>query len=238
MKVITIASQKGGAGKTTTTLNLSAVLAQAEKRVLLIDLDAQATLTRLLGIKERWDLFTAGPKGIPTRIEGVDLVPGGPQLSESETKLDLKNDLAVLRRILSGLRGYDYVLIDCPPNVHGTTSNAIVAADQLLIPSPLSYAVLLSTADTLELLQGVRRKGLACPDWIAGVITIYKKLSVEPELLQLAQQILPELLETRIRMSSLYPKWELKRTAAAAMASKKSAPVVDHRRLACEMGLL
>jgi hypothetical protein len=98
--------------------------------------------------------------------------------------------------------------------------------------------VLQSLSDTRDLLASLAAKGLSVPVWVAGVVTIYRKLSVEPQLLRLARAVLPELLDTRIRMSTLYPRAGLKLTAAAIMGARTSAPMVDHRSLAVEMGLL
>jgi len=238
MEVIAIVNQKGGCGKTTTTMNLGAVLGQAGKRTLLVDLDPQATLTKSLGVVEQWNLYEQGPVGLPTKLPGVDLVPGGPGLVKHEMALTLREDFGVLRSLLSSIQGYDYVLIDSPPNLYGSTTNAIVAADRMLIPAPLSPSVLHSLQDTLQLLSSIRAQHLACPDRVAGVVTIYRKRALSDRLTQLAARVFPELLETRIRMSDFYERAEAKATAAVAIAGKRSAPVVDHQNLAREMRLV
>ncbi|HTE20626.1 MAG TPA: ParA family protein, partial [Armatimonadota bacterium] len=153
MEVITLASQKGGCAKTTTAMNLAAVLEQAGKRVLLVDLDPQATLSRSLGVRDVWNLYTHGLIGQTTELPGVELVPGGPALVKHEMDLTIREDFGVLRPIVSQVRGYDYLILDCPPNLYGSTTNAIVAADRMLIPAPLDVPVLQSLTDTIQMLQ-------------------------------------------------------------------------------------
>jgi chromosome partitioning protein len=238
MEAIAIVNQKGGCAKTTTAMNLGAVLGRAGKRVLLVDLDPQATLTRSLGVRQDWNLYVSGLVGVPTGLPGMDLVPGGPDLVKHEMALTIREDFGTLRPLLSEVRGYDYVLFDCPPNLYGSTVNAIAAADRLLIPAPLEAPVLQSMIDTLRLLESIRKSGSPCPTWIAGVVTIYRKNSLEPQLVELAQKVFPALLDSRIRQSTLYTRAGLKRTAAVAIGNKSSAPVVDHLNLAREMRLL
>ena len=238
MEVITIASQKGGCAKTTTAMNLAAVLGAAGKRVLLVDLDPQATLSRSLGVRDVWNLYTHGLIGQTTELPGVELVPGGPALVKHEMDLTIREDFGVLRPIVSQVRGYDYLILDCPPNLYGSTTNAIVAADRMLIPAPLDVPVLQSLTDTIQMLQSIQEKGMPCPTWVAGVVTIYDKSSMDARLISVAQRIFPNLLDTRIRMSKVYKRAGMMLTAAAIIGSRNSAPVVDHRRLAEEMRLV
>lgn len=155
-KVIAIANQKGGVGKTSTTVNLGAGLRRQGFDVLLIDLDAQANLTMALGFQnpDEMDQTIANvlhrivsekpidPEfGILTTKEGLDLMPSNIQLSGYE--ISLINEYgreAVLKQYIDEVRmNYDYILIDCAPSLNILTINALVASDSVLIPTQPQY---------------------------------------------------------------------------------------------------
>ena len=155
-KVIAIANQKGGVGKTTTTVNLGVGLAQQGKRVLLIDADPQGSLTICLGYRnpDELDATLANvmravmdervlPEGygIIHHAEGVDLLPANIELSGIETGLvNTMSREHVLKEYIGSVRNdYDYVLIDCMPSLGMLTVNALVAADSLIIPSQPNF---------------------------------------------------------------------------------------------------
>ena len=150
-RVIAIANQKGGVGKTTTTSNLGIGLARQGKRVLLIDADTQGSLTASLGYREpdKLDITLANVMGniinekemdaaygILRHEEGVDLMPGNIELSGVEVSLvNVMSRETVLRSYIEEQRSrYDYILIDCMPSLGMLTINAVAAADSILIP--------------------------------------------------------------------------------------------------------
>ena len=155
-KVIAIANQKGGVGKTTTTSNLGIGLARIGKKVLLIDMDAQGSLTASMGHREPDELETSLAnildllmndenieiqKGILHHEENIDLMPGNIELSGLEVMLvNVMNRERVLQQYIELVKEqYDYVLIDCMPSLGMLTINAFACADSILIPVQAAY---------------------------------------------------------------------------------------------------
>ncbi|MGD9332138.1 MAG: AAA family ATPase [Desulfobacterales bacterium] len=164
--IICIANQKGGVGKTTTAVNLSASLAAAEKRTLLVDCDPQANATTGLGIDKKTLTSTLyhgliGQRDIDdllwdTAIPALQVLPSNVELIGFEVEMmDTEGRETILKRFLSTLQQpYDYILLDCPPSLNLLTVNAMTAADALLIPLQCEFYALEGLS---QLLQTVKR---------------------------------------------------------------------------------
>ena len=168
-RILAVANQKGGVGKTTTSVNLAAGLAQSGRRVLLVDLDPQGNATMGSGVDKRklertvyHVLLGLGDvSNIRLRVEsGYDLVPANRELVGAEVELvDLPNREGRLRAALERLAGeYDFILIDCPPSLSLLTVNAFAAAEQVLIPMQCEYYALEGLTDLVGTIKRVRAK--------------------------------------------------------------------------------
>ncbi len=168
-KVITIANQKGGVGKTTTAINLSASLTLAEKRVLVVDCDSQANCTSGLGCKRQglsrtmYHVLVLGESMEkivrPTEMDGLFLAPADKNLAGANIELaERENREFVLREALAPLKEvFDYIVIDSPPAIDFLTINSLVAADSVLIPIQCEYFALEGVSELWDTLIRIRR---------------------------------------------------------------------------------
>lgn len=176
-KVISVVNQKGGVGKTTTTVNVGIGLAREGKKVLLIDADPQGSLTASLGYEEPDDLrITLATimmdvineeeisleDGILHHQENVDLLPANIELSALEVTMgNVMSREMIMKEYIDAIRcRYDYILIDCMPSLGMMTINALVSSDSVLIPVQAAYALIKETIHTM----GYTRSGKALVD--------------------------------------------------------------------------
>ena len=168
-RVIAIANQKGGVGKTTTAVNLGASLAIAENSVLLVDLDPQANATSSAGIQHgslsfsTYDVLIGGCKLseaiVPSSVPRMDMIPSAPDLAGAEVEMAaLSNREVILKNALSEISGsYDFILLDCPPALGLLTVNALSAAGSLLIPVQCEYFAMEGLGRLMNTVEMVRQ---------------------------------------------------------------------------------
>jgi chromosome partitioning protein len=168
-RVIAIANQKGGVGKTTTAINLGAALARREMRTLIIDCDPQANTTGGLGLARdpaRKTLYHAMMLDLPlkelalaTSVEGLHLIPSNKNLVGATLELvDRPDREKTLRKKMEGFRNeFNYILLDCPPALDLLTLNALVAADSVIVPVQCEYFALEGVSELIDTLIRIRR---------------------------------------------------------------------------------
>jgi chromosome partitioning protein len=187
MKIVAIANQKGGVGKTTTAVNLGAALAEIGHRILIIDLDPQANATSSFGLQavEQTSLYEPLLGGasiteriFPTEREALFIVPADLDLAGAEVEIArMPNHLTRLAETLQPLHAdqtFDFVLLDCPPSLGILMSNALAAADELLTPIQCEYFALEGLVKIVRLIEQVRDSGANKRLQLGGIVmTMY-----------------------------------------------------------------
>src|SRR5438270_9583073 len=183
MKIVAIANQKGGVGKTTTAVNLGAALAEIGHRILIIDLDPQANATRSFGLQavEQTSLYEPLLGGasiteriFPTEREGLFIVPSDLDLAGAEVEIArMPNHLTRLAETLQPLHAdetFDFVLLDCPPSLGILMTNALAAADELLTPIQCEYFALEGLVKIVRIIEQIRDSGANPKLEIGGIV--------------------------------------------------------------------
>ena len=217
-RILTIANQKGGVGKTTTAVNLAASLAAAEHRTLLIDIDPQGNAGSALGIRRdesEQSIYEVLLDGLPlrdavrkTELKYLDLVPASQHLVGAEIELAaLEGREARLRNAVEPLAAeYEFIIIDCPPSLGLLTLNGLVAAKGVIIPLQCEYYALEGLADVLKTIELV--KGSANPDLkVDGIVlTMYSPNNLANQVAEeirrtFSKQVFQTIIPRNVRLS-------------------------------------
>ena len=206
--VISFANHKGGVGKTTSAVNVAAVLAEMGKRVLLMDLDPQGSASLHLGVRDKGSGFLSALEStvalpvIPTGVDGVDLIPSGPALSAAAQRFSGVLGTELLERCLSRTPGdWEIVIIDCPPGLGILTMSALRASRHLVVPVEASHLALNGLYQLTETLASIHQENNR--PGILGIITcranprrrLHKELSADLER-QFPGMIAPSVRES------------------------------------------
>jgi chromosome partitioning protein len=183
-KIIAVVNQKGGVGKTTTAINLSATLAENDKTVLLVDLDPQGNASSGLGIDKAkakttydvlCDIALLTEVVQQTHVSNVYILPANANLAGAEVEFVSRQQREFILRQVLQLAIYDYIVIDCPPSLGLLTINALTAASNVLIPVQTEYYALEGLSQLLNTIQAVRASTNPSLDLLGIVLTMFDK---------------------------------------------------------------
>jgi chromosome partitioning protein len=215
---LAIANQKGGVGKTTTAVNLATALAAAGQQVVLVDFDPQGNASTAMGLgrDDRMpgayelltDSATAHTAARDTMVPGLRIIPTGQALAGAEIELvDMPARTTLLRRALASLTNVDWLIIDCPPSIGLLTLNALVAADDVLVPLQTEFLALEGLTQMLATIEQVRARGNPRLDLLGIVLTMYDRRNKLSEAVEadvraaLGNKVLKTVIPRNVRLS-------------------------------------
>jgi len=185
-KIIAIANQKGGVGKTTTAINLSTAMAAIEKKILLVDADPQGNASTGLGVEfekrtpSLYNLITNQMLDLDaikeTSIPNLNIISSTLDLAASEIELaEIQNRESVIKNILKEIEGYDYIFIDCPPALGLLTINSLVAANSVIVPLQCEFFALEGLSALISTIEKIKYSFNASLELEGVVLTMYDK---------------------------------------------------------------
>jgi chromosome partitioning protein len=247
--VVAMCNQKGGVGKTTSTINLGAALAEYGRKVLLVDFDPQGALSVGLGINPNQfeqtvhDLLLGADSDvrevlIETQVEGLDMLPSNIDLSAAEVLLvsEVGREHALARALVPVIDEYDVILIDCQPSLGLLTVNALTAADAVIVPLECEYFALRGVALLLQTIDKVRER-LNAKLELAGILaTMYdaRTLHAREVLQRVVERFPDEVFHTVINRTIRFPETTVAGEPITTYAPT-SVGAAGYRRLAREL---
>lgn len=247
-KTIALANQKGGVGKTTTTINLAASLAALEKKVLVVDADPQANASSGLGIDIRKANYTIYEGLIgkcrpeqtiqQTPFENIDIIPSHINLVGAELEMvQMTNREKKLRELLDSLKNsYDYVLIDCSPSLGIITVNALTASDSVIIPVQCEYFALEGLSKLLNTIKIIKSKLNPALEIEGFVLTMYdSRLRLHNQIYEEVKMHFKELVFRTVIQRNITLSESQSHAKPALMYDAGSRGAINHMQLAQEI---